>query len=161
MQFKWFLLHWQARFEPISTLRLYSLLRLEITEEPVLSVFFLYFSGESFLVVRKSGFFFVVNFFSGSDLIPIVLYAPWIFGARKSFVCFFFTSTGLPQEIWKSQMPVRSRPPFSTRIGSIVVKQRDFAGKGLAGGEGFELSQSDSESDVLPLEDPPTRVTVL
>ena len=39
----------------------------------------------------------------------------------------------------------------------IEFGNRDFAkAEKMAGGEGFEPSQSEPESDVLPLDDPPT-----
>ena len=39
---------------------------------------------------------------------------------------------------------------------AIISIPVNFKVKDVAGGEGFEPSQSEPESDVLPLDDPPT-----
>ena len=46
---------------------------------------------------------------------------------------------------------------LATLMQDIEFSNRDFAkAEKMAGGEGFEPSQSEPESDVLPLDDPPT-----
>ncbi len=53
-------------------------------------------------------------------------------------------------------LPFSQQEEVKMRVARQRIIHEELKRRELAGGEGFEPSQSEPESDVLPLDDPPT-----